>query len=208
MARYKDQTEARAAGLKPGAAYDGGWVAWRKEDLDPNDVVTFVPLEIPYQKVYEQDGKKYSYLTVNGLQCVLCINEVNTVNRFFYNAYQNNLDGVRELEKFKRTGPKDAPWSEGGIRGTNTWVYMPESRSAWFDEDGREISSGDYYVIDDRPGREGMPRLLGSHRDLIESGTHPDYKRPPQIISYSIGFDVLLQAFKASLVRLYRAIRQ
>lgn len=204
-AAFQDEEEARAAGLKPGQAYAGGWVSWKVEDLDPKDTVSFVPREIQGQRYQDVDGEKYLYLTVNGLMCVLHLNEINTINRFFYNAYLDNFNGAKALEEFKRKGPSPAMWDQGGPLGGNTWYYEGEAHGGWMDQDGKYLRSDEHYSITE-PGLEGMPISLGKDKDLIEAGTHPEYRRPPQIISYSIGLHVLWRALNYTEGRLVKKL--
>jgi hypothetical protein len=187
---YKDEAEARAAGLKPGAYYEQGWkdnhtwVVWRKEDLDPNDRVQFIPLEIPTLRWEVRDEiDKYTTLTVNGLRCVLKANELNDVNRFFYNAYQNIVEAWKESERTKRTGvmtPKlqkmidkysatDSPYQ---------WFYNPSAITAWMDQDGRYTTHE--HKISTEPGTEGMPmtkREIEEYKMAKEKDAAADKKK-------------------------------
>lgn len=155
MTYYATEEEARAAGLKPGEEFGpgiGGVIPWRKEDLDPNDTVTFVPLPLPGTK--EGDGEQFLLLTVNGLTCNLKINVANTCNRMFYDAYQDNFNQYRELEQLKRTGLPLNDYEThlmGGYGLTDIqWHFDPAPGGAWLDQHGRTVKDDKHTILTDR----------------------------------------------------------
>lgn len=188
MTEYKDEGEARAAGLKPGEIYYKSknvytWVQWTKEDLKDQELIQFVPLQIPNQRHYHLgDGKIGYILDVNNLKCLLRVGEINVVHKMFYDTYKNNLDQMIELEKFKRTGPESAPWTAGGPwdeatgKGKNTWFYKPEA-SAWLDENGQEMygtQDGKFIVGGNRYWKmsdKGLPLVSTKLEYLLKQGT-------------------------------------
>lgn len=119
-----------------------GWRPWKKEDLDANDVVSFVPAYLPalFKPGIEGPmGEKYIYLDVNNLGCWLQVAHLNTVNRFFYNAYKNLEDQIGALEHFKRNGPDNAPWGSKFPDGRRNWHFQPEAYTFGIDLDGRYL---------------------------------------------------------------------
>lgn len=140
--------------LKPGQALPGGaWVQWKKDDLDPEDVVTFVPLPIPGM-VYpfaDELGYQKIKLDINGLVCWLTCGVENTINRFFYNVYEAGLANHRELEAFKRNGPAYAPWGTRGPDGRPAWQYTPMAPSFGMNVDGHSLRIGGPTPLDMTP---------------------------------------------------------
>lgn len=137
--------------LKPGSYImgidgkpTGNSIPWRKEDLDPNDKVKFVPLPVPglVFPFADENGMQKIRLDVNNLVCWLTCGVENEVNRFFYNVYQNGLDSYRELEKFKRTGPAFAPWGARGPDGGPAWLYVPQAATFGMDDRGHSLRVG------------------------------------------------------------------
>ena len=155
MTYYATEEEARAAGLKPGEEFrpgKDGIIPWRKEDLDPSDRVTFIPLALPGTK--ERDGEQFLLLTVNGLQCRLQINVENTCNRMFYNAYQDNYKHYQDLEQLKRTGLPLNDYEThlmGGYGLTDIqWHFDPAPGGAWLDQNGQTIKDNNHTILTDR----------------------------------------------------------
>ena len=147
----KTKTLAQRMGVRPGTEYQlkGDpysltWVPWEYGDLDPNDRVAFVPLPIPSLfngGIKDEDGCPMVKMDVNDLECWLTAGKLNTVNRFFYNAYKDSENLWRETERFKRNGPEFAPWSHGGMSGQNTWHFQPSVPAFGIDEDGRYVQT-------------------------------------------------------------------
>ena len=139
---------------KPGQYLPGGaWVQWTKNDLDPEDTVTFVPLPIPGM-VYpftDENGYQKIKLDINGLICWLTCGAENTVNRYFYNFYVAALANHRELEAFKRNGPDYAPWGQKGPDGRNAWQYTPMAASFGMNIDGHSLRVGGPTPLDVTP---------------------------------------------------------
>ena len=124
-----------------------GWVPWRKDDLDPEDTVEFVPQPIPSLvfPMTDEEGRQKIRLDVQDLVCWLTVGVPNKVNKFFYNAYQDAYSTWKELEAFKRRGPNVAPWGARGPDGRPSWHYEPFALSFGLDDDG-------HYVTPHRPG--------------------------------------------------------
>lgn len=118
------------------------WVPWRREDLDPGDMVEFVPAPVPNLvfPMTDEEGRQKIRLDVNDLVCWLTVGVPNRVNRFFKNAYDNGFEGWRELESFKRKGPAVAPWGQMGPDGRQSWYYDPMTTSFGMDENGHAIT--------------------------------------------------------------------
>lgn len=155
----------RELGLKPGQVIPGtaSYVPWIKEDLDPNDTVTFVAQDV----LGTQGGMEYAEnqkgfkLDVNGLTCFIRVNELNTINRFFYSRYESMLYGNIQLEEFKRHGPKrPMPW------GGNDWTYLPYAASFAMDMDGKSIKNywihPEWYEFD----RDGIPVKINNMKKI------------------------------------------
>jgi len=148
------------AGSQPGQPYKpgqalpgGGWIQWKKTDLNPEDTVTFVPLPIPGM-VYpfaDENGYQKIRLDINGLECWLTVGLEQTINRFFYNVYEAGLAGHRELEAFKRNGPAYAPWGLKGPDGRPAWQYTPMAASFGMNIDGRSLRVGGPTPLDMTP---------------------------------------------------------
>lgn len=207
---FKNEAAAREAGLKPGEGYElpiphtekeyhftpvpQGWaptvvhyettstyVKWRKEDLDPNDRVTFTPEEIPNWRSKDVDGKKYMIFEVNGLECLLILDEPNTVNRIFFNAYEDSRRQAIEVEQFKRDGPKWRFWRSDNYNA-GTWTFDPEVKTAWLDQNGHYLNPNETYTISTEPGTEGMPmtaREMQEHKTWQRNQKKPKPTEPP-----------------------------
>lgn len=150
---------------KPGQYLPGGaWVQWTKADLDPEDVVTFVPLPIPGM-VYpfaDENGYQKIKLDINGLVCWLTCGTENKVNRFFYNVYEAALANHRQLEAFKRNGPEYAPWGTRGPDGRPAWQFTPMAASFGMNIDGHSLRIGGPTPLDITPSEvAGTPAPPG-----------------------------------------------
>lgn len=119
-----------------------GWIPWRKEDLNPDDSIDFVPAPVPTLvfPMTDEEGRQKIRLDVNDLVCWLTVGVPNRVNKFFKNAYDNGFDTWRELENFKRKGPSVAPWGQVGPDGRPSWYYDPMTISFGMDDDGHAIT--------------------------------------------------------------------
>lgn len=119
-----------------------GWVPWRKDDLNPDDAIDFVPAPVPTLvfPMTDEEGRQKIRLDVNDLVCWLTVGVPNRVNKFFKNAYDNAFDTWRELENFKRKGPAVAPWGAVGPDGRPSWYYDPMTLSFGMDDDGHAIT--------------------------------------------------------------------
>lgn len=129
---------------QPGTVLPGGnWIPWRKEDLNPEDTVEFVPQPIPTITfpMLDEEGHQKILLDVNDLKCWLTVGVPNRVNRFFKNAYDNAYQAWKELESFKRNGPEAAPWGRTGPDGRPAWHYEPMALTFGLDIDGRYLTS-------------------------------------------------------------------
>lgn len=143
----KEYTEEDFKKVLPGAVLNPNdplspWREWEYSDLDQNDKVSFVPAYLPAlfkPGVEGPMGERYIYLDVNNLGCWLVTPGLNTVNRFFYNAYKNLEDQIVVLEHFKRNGPDDAPWGSLAPDGRRNWYYTPEAYTFGLDIDGRYL---------------------------------------------------------------------
>jgi hypothetical protein len=139
---------------KPGQYLPGGaWVQWTKNDLDPNETITFVPMPIPGM-VYpfpDENGYQKIKLDVNGLVCWLTVGAENTINKFFYNVYKAALENHRELEAFKRNGPSYAPWGAKAPDGGPAWRYIPMAASFGMNIDGHSLRIGGPTPLDLTP---------------------------------------------------------
>lgn len=167
--------------LKPGEGFGDTWVKWSKGDLDPNDQVTFVPQEIPNWRPTEQEGKRYMVFSVNGLECLLTLDEPNTVNRIFFNAYEDSQRQAIEVEQFKRIGPKSGLFSYDFPAGP-VWTFDPEPKSAWLDQNGHYLNPNETYTISTEPGTEGMPmseREVQEHYKWQRNQTKAKPTEPP-----------------------------
>lgn len=153
--------KARELGLKPGQLVPGtqSWVPWIKEDLDPSDTVTFVCQDVLGTQggvIYDEKGKGF-ILDVNGLTCWLRVNDLNTVNRFFYSRYEAMVNDNIRLEDFKRNGPRDSmPW------GAEGWHYIPFAMSFGLDIDGRMLRDPKWYEFD----QDGVPIKINNVKKL------------------------------------------
>lgn len=151
---YKESVPAEAGNkrqLKPGQSLGegltGGWVPWRKQDLDatPEEKYNFVPIFIPgaVHPLKDENGMFKIILDVNDLKCCLTVGELcENISGMFYHAYKNLEDEYRKREQFKSRGPESGPHTTGGRSGQNTWHYEPEAPSAWIDLDGRYYTPG------------------------------------------------------------------
>lgn len=131
----------------------GAWVQWTKNDLNPEDTVTFVPLPIPGM-VYpwtDDNGYQKIKLDINGLVCWLTVGAENTINRFFYHVYAAALANHRELEAFKRNGPVAAPWGLTGPDGRRAWQYIPMAATFGMNVDGHSLRVGGPTPLDLTP---------------------------------------------------------
>lgn len=151
--------------LKPGQALPGGgWVQWKKSDLDQTKTKTFVPLPIPGM-VYpfaDENGLQKIRLDVNGLVCWLTCGVENTINEMFYSVYEAALNGHRELEAFKRNGPSYAPWGTRGPDGRPAWQYTPMAASFGMNIDGHSLRVGGPTPLDMTPTETaGIPADSG-----------------------------------------------
>lgn len=119
-----------------------GWIPWRKDDLNPGDVVEFVPAPVPSLvfPMTDEEGRQKIRLDVNDLVCWLTVGVPNKVNRFFKNAYDDSYNQWRDLENFKRRGPQVAPWGAVGPDGRPSWYFEPAALSYGMDEDGHAIT--------------------------------------------------------------------
>ena len=140
------QLRLRKKGYKPGQVIAGTmWIPWIKEDLDPNDTVTFVAQDVLGTQggvQYGDNGKKGFIIDLNGLTCFIRVHELNTINRFFYSRYEAMVSDGIKLEEFKRGGPA-APmmWDQ--------WQYIPFASSFGMDMDGRFLRDPKYYELDE-----------------------------------------------------------
>ena len=141
------------AEVKPGAAVDGTYRPWRKQDLVGQDRYWIVPHFIPgaVHPVKDENGHYHIFMDVNGLQCSLLVNENQEVSGMFYWAYRNIEDAYKATEEFKTKGPINGPHVSGGWQGANTWTYQAESPSAWLNIDGGYYKPGDSMPLDDIP---------------------------------------------------------
>jgi hypothetical protein len=144
--------KARELGLKPGQLIPGtqSWVPWIYEDLNQEDRVTFVPQMVA--SIYAPgrtgpNGNPVLAVDVNNLKCLMEVGVPNTINRFFYNVYENALDNAIALEALKRGGRENAPWD------FDHWVYIPQALTFGVDLDGRYLKSSGYYELD----QDGIP---------------------------------------------------
>lgn len=129
---------------KPGTVLPGGnWIPWRKDDLNPEDQVEFVPQPVPglVFPMLDEEGHQKILLDVNDLKCWLTVGVPNKVNRYFKNVYDNCYDAWRELENFKRNGPIVAPWGRFGPDGRPAWHYEPMALTFGMDIDGRYLTA-------------------------------------------------------------------
>lgn len=119
-----------------------GWVPWRKDDLNGEDMVDFVPAPVPSVvfPMSDEEGRQKIRLDVNDLVCWLTVGVPNHVNRFFYNAYIDAYNSWRELENFKRKGPAVAPWGSTGPDGRPSWYFEPMALSFGMDENGHAVT--------------------------------------------------------------------
>lgn len=119
-----------------------GWVPWRKDDLDPNEYIEFVPAPVPSLvfPMTDEEGRQKIRLDVNDLVCWLTVGIPNRVNKFFHNAYMDAYNSWRELEAFKRRGPAFAPWGSVGPDGRPSWYFEPVALSFGMDENGHAIT--------------------------------------------------------------------
>src|SRR5690348_9620485 len=130
--------------LKQGTVLPGGnWIPWRKQDLNPEDKVPFVPQPVPSLvfPMLDDEGRQKILLDVNDLKCWLTVGVVNEVNQFFKNAYDNAYESWKELENFKRNGPIAAPWGARGPDGRPSWHYEPMALTFGMDIDGRYLTT-------------------------------------------------------------------
>lgn len=118
------------------------FVPWRKDDLDSEDTIDFVPQPIPSLvfPLTDEEGRQKIKLDVNDLVCWLTVGVSNKTNRFFYNAYMDSYNSWRELENFKRRGPEIAPWGRTGPDGRSAWLYDPAATTFGMDIDGRSLT--------------------------------------------------------------------
>jgi hypothetical protein len=122
----------------------GATIPWTKQDLDPEDTVEFVPIPVPglVYPFMDENGYQKIRLDVNNLVCWLTCGVPNKVNRFFWNVYDNSLQGYRELERFKRNGPAWAPWGARGPDGGPAWLYVPQAATFGMDDRGHSLRIG------------------------------------------------------------------
>jgi hypothetical protein len=146
------------AQLRPGQVIPGtqNWRPWNRNDLDPENMVSFVPMPVPglVFPLIDDEGRQKIKLDVNDLVCWLTCGIENRVNMFFYQAYKNSYDQWRELEYFKRHGPSYAPWGTSGEDGQGAWKYIPVAASFGMTADGRSLRVGPPTVLDVLPGEE------------------------------------------------------
>lgn len=140
------------AQLKPGQQIPGtqNWRPWNRNDLDQTQMISFVPMPIP-GLVYpyrDEEGREKIKLDVNDLVCWLTCGVENTVNKFFWNVYQNAYEQWKELEYFKRHGPNHAPWAQVGLHGEPAWSFTPFAPSFGMNSDGRSLRIGPPTVLD------------------------------------------------------------
>lgn len=144
--------------LKPGPKRGHLRLFWELEDFGPKkNWVTFVPQEIPEMRqplswIENPDGSitHWQRLTVNGCAIWLQLFVPNTVPAAFYHTYENQRQEAINLRRLKRTGSTgeyEKMWEKGGANGQNTWFYMPEAPTAWFDIDGRYMSPDRTYLM-------------------------------------------------------------
>lgn len=139
--------------ILPGAAIEGTYKPWTKEDLREQDKHQVVPQMIPgaVHPLKDKEGKWHIFLDVNGLKACLTVWEVNTLSGMFYHAYMNIENQWKATEDYKVHGPIDAPWVNGGLNGINTWYYQGEAPASWINIDGGYYKPGDEMPLDDIP---------------------------------------------------------
>lgn len=143
--------------MLPGTVLPGGnWIPWRKEDLNSEDLVEFVPQPIPSITfpMLDSEGHQKILIDVNDLKCWLTVGVTNKVNRFFKNAYDDAYKAWKELETFKRNGPVSAPWGRVGPDGRPSWHYEPMALTFGMDIDGRYLTAGRSPLYTNREERE------------------------------------------------------
>lgn len=140
-----------APNLKPGQLIPGtqNWRPWTKQDLDPEDMVEFVPLPVPslLYPMVDDLGRQKIRLDINNLGVWFTVGEVTRVNRFYWNPYNDAYLQWKELENFKRFGPIGAPWGNGEP-GNPAWKYIPFAPSFGMTEEGRSLRIGPPTALD------------------------------------------------------------
>lgn len=138
---------------KPGELVNGVIRPWTKEDLADQEKFPLVPQWIPgaVHPIPDANNKYHIFLDVNDLICCLTVHELNVVSGMFYHAYKNIEDQWRKTEEFKKKGPLNAPWVNGGLGGINTWFYVGEAPNPWIDIDGGFYQPGAEMPMDDIP---------------------------------------------------------
>lgn len=145
---YEQPAIASVNRPRPGTVLGDGpnasWVPWRREDLDPEDMIEFVPQPVPSLvfPLLDEDGHQVIKLDLNDLVCWMTVGVPNKINRFFYNGYMDCYNNWKDLENFKRKGPISAPWGDKGPDGRPTWHYEPMALTFGLDPDGRYLSAG------------------------------------------------------------------
>jgi hypothetical protein len=158
------------AQLKPGQIIPGSqtWRPWSRNDLDPTATISFVPLPVPSLvfPFMDDEGRQKIRLDVNDLICWLTCGVENTINKFFYNVYENAYNQWKELEYFKRHGPAFAPWGAKGLNGEPAWQFTPLAPSFGMSEEGRSLRIGPPTILDMVPGEtpEGPPGSTGGNQ--------------------------------------------
>jgi hypothetical protein len=159
--KKKTHADWIAEGYKPGQAMPGGaWLSWAYEDLDPNDTVTFLCQDVLGTQggnfYYGKDEKAFK-LDINSLECWFKVGKINTVNRFFYNRYEQMVNDNIQLEEFKRGGPKAfQPWS--------TWAFQPFAMTFGMDIDGKYLKDPKWYEYD----ADGIPIKISNIKAFAE----------------------------------------
>src|SRR5690348_1207087 len=113
----------KPGGFVPFKGYESQWVAWTKDDLDPNETVQFIaqnPLGTQGGVLYGEKGRTGMVLDVNGLTCAITFYQLNEINKFFYSRYEAMINDNIRLEEFKQGGPGKgkAPWTNWYYTGT------------------------------------------------------------------------------------------
>ena len=146
-------TPQRALRPKPGELIGGVIRPWTKEDLADQEKFPVVPQWIPgsVHPIPDANGKFHIFLDVNDLVCCLTVHELNVVSGMFYHAYRNIEDQWKKSEAFKKKGPLNAPWVNGGLGGINTWFYVGEAPNPWIDIDGGFYQPGSEMPMDAVP---------------------------------------------------------
>lgn len=156
----------RKAGYKPGQELPtGGWLPWTVEDLDPKDVVEFIPQNIesisaisyPNLPSRSISGKPFLVVDVNGLQALYEVGTKTITNRYFYNAYINALNAALERQNFMDNGPMSTPWK-------STWVHLLGVPTFGMDLEGRSLRDKDWYEFN----QDGIPVKLSEVKLLAK----------------------------------------